>query len=381
MEIERVTSARAVDPAFAAWAAAVEAVNTEAAPVARDPSTTPPGSVASLTHGDAVQVQAGLDPSLPLGEPAPPGADTDAGREASSLQSNWRAYPLATELPRGPGPDAVHLMTPQAGRVVADALLVPALLSGLHTEAAATWPLPHPTTPEAVARFVVARRDEPPPRHDEHRDQPAPAPDEDAAPEPTERRHDSSRPDPMFDVAADGAWSDALTSALRRALAQFTPPSALVVAAEQWRRGRCVVLACPQGPDPAGLAWAFVLWPRPGVSGQDVPDLSGLRVHARLQWRQLPPSPWCHVRALKEHHPRHGRRLVASGVDASRSDLTVPCEVQLGPVASAPPHRCEVRVLIQAAQRFWAALGRQWSVHVVVGARPLLAVRDMPREV
>jgi hypothetical protein len=172
-----------------------------------------------------------------------------------------------------------------------------------------------------------------------------------------------------------------LSAALRLALREPTPPQALMTAAEQWRRGRCVVLACPQGLDPAGLAWAFVLWPRPGAPAQDLPDLFGLRVSARLRWQELPPpSPWCHGRTLKEHHPRHGRQLVASGFDPTRPDLPVPCEVQLGPVLSRPLRRCEVRVQIQAAQRFWAALGRQWSVQVVVGARPLLAVPGVPPE-
>jgi hypothetical protein len=35
---------------------------------------------------------------------------------------------------------------------------------------------------------------------------------------------------------------------------------------------------------------------------------------------------------------------------------------------------CEVCVRIPAAQRFWTALGAQWSVHVVVSSLPLVDV-------
>jgi hypothetical protein len=157
-------------------------------------------------------------------------------------------------------------------------------------------------------------------------------------------------------------------------------PQALIAAAEQWQRGRCVVLACPQGLDPAGPAWAFVLWPRtrtPSPTVQRVAPalaLYGLRVDARLQWSSPPHAgQWCHVRVVKEHHPRTGRQLVAvDGSNASKPDAPLPCEVQLGPVLARSLRRCEVCVRIPAAQRFWAALGAQWSAHVVVSSLPLV---------
>ena len=81
------------------------------------------------------------------------------------------------------------------------------------------------------------------------------------------------------------------------------------------------------------------------------------------------------MRVVKEHHPRSGRQLVALDESGATNEggRPVPCEVQLGPVLARSLRWCEVRVWIQAAQRFWNALGTQWSVHVVVSALPLIA--------
>jgi hypothetical protein len=62
------------------------------------------------------------------------------------------------------------------------------------------------------------------------------------------------------------------------------------------------------------------------------------------------------------------------GSTASNSKAPLPCEVQLGPVLARSLRWCEVCVRIPAAQRFWAALGAQWSVHVVVSALPLVNI-------
>ncbi|HJW12187.1 MAG TPA: hypothetical protein VJ598_10390, partial [Albitalea sp.] len=247
--------------------------------------------------------------------------------------------------------------------------LVAATLIGLQVEAAGAWPL-------LRHGFDAAMPDEPPEltivdedaSHDE-----APAQDADA-PEPPP--HDAVVEDP-----ADIAWCEPLTRSLRRALAAGIPPQALLVAADQWRSGRCVVFACPQGDDPAGPAWAFVLWPRrPAASLQPSRDkaqplaLFGLRVEARLQWSALPRgAQWCHVRVVKEHHPRRGRQLVAMANAHASDDAphASPCEVQLGPVLARSLHWCDVCVHINAARRFWAALGAQWSVNVVVCSQPL----------
>ena len=146
--------------------------------------------------------------------------------------------------------------------------------------------------------------------------------------------------------------------------------------AAQWRLGRCIVLACPQGVDPAGPAWAFVLWPRRGSLASAPLALFGLRVEARLHWSRLPPTlDWCHARVMKEQHPRQGRQLVA--LDA-RGTATVPCEVQLGPVPLRTPRWRDACVRIDAMRQFWNALGTQWSVTVVVGSRPLAGI-DAPR--
>jgi hypothetical protein len=180
----------------------------------------------------------------------------------------------------------------------------------------------------------------------------------------------------LIDPEDDGRWCEPLTRGLQAQLNQLVVPPALLAAAEQWQRGRCVVLACPQADDP-GLGWAHVLWPR----GECTTPLAlqGLRVDAQLQWRTLPPAPrWLHTRMVREHHPRHGRQLIAA--DAPAPSTVLACEVQLGPQLERVPRRCEVRVQIRSAQRFWAALGRQWSVLVVVSARALLVPQPRPSE-
>jgi len=268
-------------------------------------------------------------------------------------------------------PTALATPTAQSERAVPSSLLVPATLTGLQVEPATILPLPIPSAPpwQLPDASQITPRDE---AHRHARDE-APSveaeePDESTVPPPQPRLQ---APDDVLDANDAGAWCEALTAALRTALSARIVPRSLLAAAEQWQRGRCVVLACPQGNDPMGPAWAFVLWPR--VTAPDEPlALRGLRVEARLQWHSLPPTaPWCHVRVIKEHHPRHGRQLVPSDVTARNAAL--PCDVQLGPVLARSLRWCEVRVHIAAAQRFWAALGKQWSVHVVVSARPLLS--------
>ncbi|MEO7245541.1 MAG: hypothetical protein ABIX12_10390, partial [Rubrivivax sp.] len=223
-----------------------------------------------------------------------------------------------------------------------------------------------------------------------------PIPDgRDAAPD---RDDDAARPDADADadVDADDAppdraaldattlvdairrdWCRPLTHALRTALGDPNPPRALSVAADQWQRGRCVVLACPQQDGASGPAWAHVLWPQlaRGAAVRSL-ALQGLRVGARLHWtRDSQPGQWWHARMLKEHHPRRGRQLVAMGAGG----VAAACTVQLGPVVVTPPRPAEVVLRIDAVRGFWAALGTQWSVHVVVAARVLGTACGRPR--
>jgi hypothetical protein len=290
----------------------------------------------------------------------------------------------AGEAPKTPDatlPRATHALSEFA---LPAAQLVPAMLIGLQVEATTGWPLQHPGGHAAAT------------------------PPESAPPAPqreTSRQHDDAEPDAQpSDESKDDAHAQAettmparvvmqdtdadaiemLTRALRRALAAPAPPQALLAAAEQWQRGRCVVLACPQGDDPAGPAWAFVLWPRrPRVAHGAAPHvraaltLVGVRVEARLHWSLLSNEHrWWHVRVMKEHHPRGGRQLIAID-EASAPDAPprVACEVQLGPALSRPARNCDVRVRIPAVQRFWNALDTQWSVHVLVCSRPLAGAR------
>lgn len=310
--------------------------------------------------------------------PASPTAPGSEGPEAAGVQTLVRPPVVADAAPR-----VADAALPAASASLGDfalpaSQLVPAALIGLQVEPAWGWPLPG----HAPGRLWKPGTSPPagdPPSHAHEDDAPAEAADE---PEPPAREDTASAGDAeqVLDEGEGGDWCESLTRALGAALAARIPPRALLVAAEQWKRGRCVVLACPQGADPAGPAWAFVLWPRrqapAGRAAAPALSLVGLRVEARLQWA-LPPvgAHWCHVRVVKEHHPRRGRQLVAPD-----SGAPVPCEVQLGPVLARSLHWCEVCLRIHAVRRFWSALGAQWSVHVVVCSMPLAGARPLPRE-
>lgn len=308
-----------------------------------------------------------------------PGERVDHGVEAAGVQTVARSPQV--EEPKSPSETQVDTPRAEAEFTLPADLAVPVALVGLQVEAGSGWPLP-PHTFDPLLRTTSRRvEDDDAARHTE------PAVDEEAEFDDDADDHEdteAAEADELVDAepAPMEPWCEPLSLALRRALAAQTTPQALLAAAEQWQRGRCVVLACPQGLDPAGLAWAFVLWPcmRAQVTSGTVqgmaPALSlhGLRVDARLQWASTPhPGQWCHVRAVKEHHPRTGRQLIAVDAPAaSDSDALLPCEVQLGPVLARSLRRCEVCVRIPAAQRFWSALGAQWSMHVVVSSLPLI---------
>jgi hypothetical protein len=323
--------------------------------------------------------------TAPQADPA--GARVDRSVETANLQSFARPHAAMPEpsrtadavLPLG----ALSNEHAHGDSAVPAALLVPATLTALHVQHAASWPLPRRGfDPDAEPLHRARARD------DGHA-APPPPPEEEPE-EPTQQTIRAERDgehaaadadDVVLADADDGAWREELTRTLQIALAARVAPESLRVAAEQWRRGRCVVIVCPQRNDPAGPGWAFVLWPRkqaaqrPGGAPPAL-ALSGVRVQARLQWSVRPPgAAWSHVRVVKEHHPRSGRQLVPAAPGR------VPCEVQLGPVLARPLRGCDVCVRIQAVRRFWSALGTQWSLYVVVTPVPLLGHATDAQEV
>lgn len=190
----------------------------------------------------------------------------------------------------------------------------------------------------------------------------------------------------------DAAWPDALASELQRQLrAHEELPAPLAEAVQQWQRGRCVVLVCPQVEAAGVAAWAFVLWPRrraaarsPRAAAQALPHaLRGERFAAVLQWSDpadvrasgaaRAAARWWQARTVKEHHPQRGRQLhsLPPGV-GEVPDGPVDVELQLGPVLSRTPRWRVACVRVAAARRFWAALAAQWSVHLLVCDRPLI---------
>lgn len=371
MEVGPITPAQAAEKALAAWAAVVEAINADES-AAPDAVPVAPAAV----PGDA-QAQASVhnETSVPVSEPALPGADSDQGHEVATLQSLWRPPIPAAEAPRVPPTAIADVPAAQADFALPNALLTTATLTGLRTEPAMTWSLPTPSSPwQPPPQPALRRRRERTPS-EPRREPPRQEAGSDPAHAPRPREQAPAAPQTVIDADDDGGdWCESLSRGLQAQLAQPLVPPALLSASEQWQRGRCVVLACPQRSDPAGPAWAYVLWPRQQMQATGKVALHGLRVEARLQWLNLPPAlPWCHARLIREHHPRHGRQMVMADNGAAAQGEVQPCAVQLGPLLEPLPRRCEVRVRVPAAQRFWAALGTQWSVHVVVCAWPLLA--------
>jgi hypothetical protein len=299
-----------------------------------------------------------------------PDARPDKGAESARVQSFARPNTAAPDRPASDGVNAPGASVSSGFSLPADQLHS-AVLIGLQVEPAFPWQLQRRGFDTRPGEVPAPRTETPPPAADHDSAGTAQEQDDDT---PAAEQHSSVAPRSGVapDDSVDDGWCEPLTIALREALRSKSVPPALKAAADQWRLGRCIVLACPQGSDPTAAAWAFVLWPKPGWRAGAPIALFGLRVDARLHWSRLPPSiDWCHARVMKEQHPRQGRQLVA--VDA-RGTATVPCEVQLGPVPLRTPRWRDACVRIDAVRRLWSALGEQWSVTVVVGSRPMPGV-------
>jgi len=301
----------------------------------------------------------------------------DKSAETANLQTFARPHAANPEAMRER--DSLMVPTDKNGHnefALPASLLVPATLVGLQVDPGAAWAMQGRGFGPDLGPLHEARVDD---RHAPHApiEEESPEPEEnEEAPAPAAEEHADHADSVEFTDEDASAWCDALTRALRAALAAKAPPPALLLAAQQWQRGRCVVLACPQNADPAAAAWAFVLWPRKQAArrADDVgtPRLAlyGARVEARLQWATAPTAPrWHYVRVIKQHHPRTGRQLVPSTAEPCGR---VPCEVQLGPVLARPLRSCDVCLRINAVRRFWIALGTQWSMHVLVCSHALL---------
>ena len=380
MEIHGVSPTSSLDAVFAALAEIAAAEALSSVVPSGVPSVVQPldghlmATPSTLTHGAGNLLEHGPRTATAESNTPHPDARPDKGAETGIVQNFARPAPHVHEAPR---PSESALAAPATGgtdfALPADQL-INATVIGLAIEPSYGWPmqrrtdLPNVPAPRAEAPAVdpdIPRGGDTPPEHQE----------ETAEPEP-EHASAAPRSGVLPDAEPGDDWSEPLTLAIRTALRGKAAPRSLLAAAEQWKLGRCVVLACPQGSDPAGAAWAFVLWPRPGSRPGLPLALFGIRVDARVHWSRLPPAlDWCHARVMKEQHPRQGRQLVA--LDA-KGTAAVDCEVQLGPVPLRTPRWREACVRIDAVRRFWGALGEQWSVTVVVGSRPLLGAKEAP---
>jgi hypothetical protein len=304
--------------------------------------------------------------------PAAVDAPADAALHTATLQA--AARPQASLAPEAPRPlDAALPVADVANgfALPADQLL-PVTLIGLQVQAGDAWPM---AAQAGETRWPRRDADDEDTRRPAT---PATAGDDPVAnPEPT-AAEPADAGTLVDDSPAD--WLDPLARMINERLSMPQPPAALSAAAEQWSRGRCVLLVCPQA---AGTeadfqpGWAFVLWPRRGARPRGPMAarvaFTGQRAEARLQWPpQGGPRGWCSVRAVKQHLAHGGRQLVALDAGGAPSG-PVPCEVQLGPVRAAAPRWRLAAVRVDAVRRLWNALGGQWSVLLVVCPQPLLA--------
>jgi hypothetical protein len=304
--------------------------------------------------------------------PAAVDAPADAALHTATLQA--AARPQATLAPEPPRPlDAALPMADVANgfALPADQLL-PVTLIGLQVQAGDAWPMAAQAGETRWPRRDADEEDTRRPATQAPVDDDPPAGAEPTAAEPADAGT------LVDDSPAD--WLDPLARAINERLGAGQPPAALSAAAEQWSRGRCVLLVCPQAAGAEAdfqAGWAFVLWPRRGARPRGPMAarvaFTGQRAEARLQWPPPGgPRGWCSVRAVKQHLAHGGRQLVALDAAGAPSG-SVPCEVQLGPVRAAAPRWRLAAVRVDAERRLWNALGGQWSVLLVVCPQPLLA--------
>jgi hypothetical protein len=303
-----------------------------------------------------------------------PARHVEHGAETATVQAfgrNDATLPSAVRdaLARGGDPALPATAHAAAEFALPADQMVPATLTGLQAQPAWTHLLPPPMTLPPADDERAARR-----THDDGDDDPEspPGEDDDASEATTPDSGDTVE---VLDPDDDDCerLSGALQALLETTARAAGTDAVRIALLDQWRRGRCAVLACPQGADADGPAWAFVLRLRraaarpPGAAPHLL--LRGRRVAARLQWR-LPPAglQWRHVRMAKDHHPQRGRQLVP----LNAAGAAVPCDVQLGPVLAERRPACDVRLRVDAVRRFWGALGDQWSVLVIVCSLPLV---------
>ena len=326
-----------------------------------------------------VAITAAAVPDAAAWAPAAVDAPADAALHAATLQA--AARPQAAQLAEAPRPADPTLPSADAANgfaLPADQLL-PVTLIGLQVQAGDAWPMSAQAWQEREGRRPRADDEEDGEGRAGQRRRPAQPPaHEDPAPEPESATTAGPDDAPTSVDAGPTDWLLPLARAINEALAAPQPPAELAAAAEQWSRGRCVLLVCPQSADAmADLepAWACVLWPRRGARPRGPMGLrfgfSGQRMEARLQWPRGAVRAWCSVRAVKQHLAHGGRQLVALDAGGAPGGA-VPCEVQLGPVRAAAPRWRRAAVRVDAVRRLWGALGGQWSVLLVVCPQPWL---------
>ncbi|NML18519.1 hypothetical protein [Azohydromonas caseinilytica] len=366
MDAASLHAAQAPDAAAVAQALAAAAEAGEGASAIAGGPVPAPDGVERLLRREGLSERLLGPAQAATQEPSgAPLAGADPNAEAATLQQQGRPQAASEAAPHPrQEPNAANAAPGAGDFALPDAQLAPAVLVGLQVDPGIPWTLPPPMPQPLQAR---ARGEDAAPEHEPSRETARDAEAEaQAQDEQTQTQDEPPALEPPLDAAA--ARLRTLLRTLQATLRSADVPAALRAAVDQWRRGRHVILACPQGPQAQGPAWVFTLAPRqPGPGEQATTTLAGPCFEAWLQWLQPPRAPhWCHARLVKEHHFWHGRRLVAA--DAAQATA---CGVQLGPLLAERRPGCAVTVRIGAARSFWNALGVQWSALLVVSSVPL----------
>ena len=230
MEIGPIASPAALD-ALVALAAPLE---TGEATVAE--AIEPTASAAPMHEDFGEHLLSQAQPHAAAEPSQVPAAAADPLTETATAQTFVRAQPQTDASPTKADttlPSAAHALSEFA---VPASQLVPTMVIGLQVEPARI--LPQPTTP-LPTRPAARDNDEPHAGGMPYEDSPE---QPDAQEEHTDREPASpaSEPDTLHDAGNDGGC-EAIARVLHTALAATTPPPALLAAADQWQRGRCVV--------------------------------------------------------------------------------------------------------------------------------------------
>jgi len=134
VEVEPITAGGHTEKLLAAWLAVRNAL--EASPPTADAAPTP----LQGAHDAPAGVHGEHELTAPVSEPALPGADADPSHETATVQTTWRAPTPAVDVPHPSDEGTPTAPAAQSDLAVPNALLAPAMLTGLQIDPSFAWP-------------------------------------------------------------------------------------------------------------------------------------------------------------------------------------------------------------------------------------------------